>query len=249
MGEFDGKVVLVTGAGQGMGEASAQAFGREGAVVACADVKEEAGRRTARAIVEAGGTAESFHCDVADPTSVERMVDAIVERFGGLDIAHNNAGIEGEHVSVEAIPVDDWRRVIDVNLTGVWLCMRSEIPVMRARGGGAIINTSSASGLIGGPALSAYTASKHGVIGLTKAAAVDLGTSGIRVNAICPGAVDTPFIAEIPPDVHEFLMNSTPLRRFGRVEEIADAVLWLASERASYVHGAAISVDGGVVAG
>jgi NAD(P)-dependent dehydrogenase (short-subunit alcohol dehydrogenase family) len=249
VGEFDGKVALVTGAGRGIGGASATAFGREGAAVAVADIDEEAGAKTVKAIIDAGGTAKFFRCDVSYPHDVEQLVAAVVERFGGLDVAHNNAGIEGEHVSVEEIPVDDWQRVIDINLTGVWLCMRSEIPAMRNRGGGAIINTSSASGLIGGPALGAYTASKHGVIGLTKAAAVDLGTSGIRINAICPGATDTLFVADIPPEVHEFLMNSTPLRRYARPEEIAEAVVWLASERASYVHGAAVPVDGGVVAG
>jgi NAD(P)-dependent dehydrogenase (short-subunit alcohol dehydrogenase family) len=247
VGDFEGKVALVTGAGQGIGQATARAFAREGAMVACADVNENAGADTARAIVDQGGAAEFFRCDVAKEQEVGGLLEAVNRRFGRLDIAHNNAGVEGDHVSVEKITYSDWQRVIGVNLTGVWLCMRAEIDVMREHGG-AIINTSSASGLIGGANLAAYTASKHGVVGLTKAAAVDLATSGIRVNAVCPGAIDTPFIADLPPEIHELILRSTPAGRFGHVNEIADAVLWLASDRASYVLGTCISVDGGVVA-
>jgi NAD(P)-dependent dehydrogenase (short-subunit alcohol dehydrogenase family) len=247
VGDFEGKVALVTGAAQGIGQATARAFAREGATVACVDINEDAGARTAQAIVDQGGTADFFRCDVANEHDVGVLVDAIIHRFGHLDIAHNNAGVEGEHVSVEKITYADWQRVIGINLTGVWLCMRAEIAVMREHGG-AIVNTSSASGLIGGANLAAYTASKHGVVGLTKAAAVDLASSGIRVNAVCPGAIDTSFISGLPPEIHELILRSTPAGRFGRVAEIADAVLWLASDRASYVLGTCISVDGGVVA-
>jgi NAD(P)-dependent dehydrogenase (short-subunit alcohol dehydrogenase family) len=247
VGDFEGKVALVTGAGQGIGQATARAFASGGATVVCVDINEDAGAQTAQAIVDQGGTANFLRCDVANEQDVGWLLETVSRRFGRLDIAHNNAGVEGEHVSVEEITYADWQRVLGINLTGVWLCMRAEIAVMREHGG-AIINTSSASGLIGGANLAAYTASKHGVVGLTKAAAVDLATSGIRVNAVCPGAIDTPFIAGLPPEIHELILRNTPAGRFGRVDEIADAVLWLASDRASYVLGTCISVDGGVVA-
>ncbi|WP_395106185.1 SDR family NAD(P)-dependent oxidoreductase [Actinomadura sp. SCN-SB] len=248
MGEFDGKVVLVTGAGSGIGRASAEAFGREGASVAVADIDRSVAEETAEAIVKAGGTAEPFTADVADEDAVNALIGAVVERFGGLDVAHNNAGIEGAHLPMAEMPLEDWQRTLAVNLTGVFLCMKAEIPVMLERGG-AIVNTASASGLVGGWNLAGYTAAKHGVVGLTRAAACDYGERGIRINAVCPGAIDTPFLAELPQPFLQRLTEGHPIGRLGRAEEIADAVLWLASDRASFVIGQALQVDGGVVMG
>lgn len=247
--DFSGKTALVTGGGSGIGRATALAFGAAGADVAVADISAEHGQAAVAAITQAGGSAAFFPVDVADETSVTAMIDAVVQRFGGLDIAHNNAGIEGKTVPLCDLPSDNWRRVVDVDLTSVFYCLKAEIPQMLRRGGGAIVNTASASGLIGGYNLSVYTAAKHGVIGLTKAAAMDYGNQGIRVNALCPGAIDTPFIAGLPAPFRDRLVFATPAGRLGTSEEMAQAVLWLCSDAASYVLGHSLSVDGGVVLG
>jgi NAD(P)-dependent dehydrogenase (short-subunit alcohol dehydrogenase family) len=180
------------------------------------------------------------------------MIQAVVGRFGSLEMAHNNAGIEGKTVPLCEVPSENWRKVIDVDLTAVFYCMKAEIEEMARRGGGSIVNTASASGLIGGYNLSAYTAAKHGVVGLTKAAvyaaAADYGAQGVRINALCPGPIDTPFIAELPPAARDRLVFGVPLGRLGRPEEMASTVLWLCSDAASYVTGHALAVDGGVVA-
>lgn len=247
--DFTGTVVLITGGGSGIGRATALAFGRAGATVAVADIAVEAGEAVVREIVDAGGTAEFFAVDVADLASVTGVVEAIVERWGRLDVAHNNAGIEGKNTPLADVEPADWQRVIDVDVTSVYYSLKAEIPVMLAQGGGAIINTASASGLIGGYNLATYTAAKHAVVGLTKAAAMDYGEQGIRINALCPGPVDTPFIAELPQVVRDQLVFATPIGRLAEAEEIASAVLWLASDGASYVLGHAMPVDGGVVLG
>jgi NAD(P)-dependent dehydrogenase (short-subunit alcohol dehydrogenase family) len=247
--DFSGRVALITGGASGIGRASCQAFASAGATVAVADISEEGGAATVQAIREAGGTAESSAVDVSDEDQVRSLVDAVVERFGSLDIAHNNAGIEGQHVKMADIPSDDWRRVIDVDLSSVFYCMKAQVPVMVAAGGGAIVNTASASGLIGGYALAAYTAAKHGVVGLTKAAAMEYAPSGVRINAICPGAIDTPFIGALPEPILDRLLLGTPLGRLGRPEEMASAVMWLCSDAASYMTGHPLAVDGGVVLG
>ncbi|GAA3884225.1 SDR family oxidoreductase [Leifsonia kafniensis] len=247
--DYRDTVALVTGSGSGIGRASALAFATAGADVAVADISETAGRASVELIRSAGGSAEFFPVDVADPDSAERLIAAIVARYGKLDIAHNNAGVEGVHEPLADIPVEDWRRVIDVDLSSVFYCMRAEIPVMVAQGGGVIVNTASASGLIGGYGLGAYTAAKHGVIGLTRAAALDYGERNIRINAVCPGPIDTPFISGLPTEQLDRLTLNSGMVRLGQAEEIAQAVLWLCSPGASFVTGHPMAVDGGVVVG
>lgn len=247
--DFSGKVALVTGAGSGIGRASALAFAAAGAAVAVADLSEAGGRETVAQIEAAGGSARFYRADVASETEVPALIDAIVADLGGLDIAHNNAGIESPHLDLVDVPFDAWKRVMDVDLNAVFLCLKSEIPAMIARGGGAIINTASVSGLIGGYKLTAYTAAKHGVIGLTKAAAMEYTSRGIRINAICPGPVDTAFTAELPTEIRDILGGSTPIGRMATPEEIANSVLWLASDDASYLLGQPLVVDGGVSLG
>jgi NAD(P)-dependent dehydrogenase (short-subunit alcohol dehydrogenase family) len=246
---FSGKIALVTGGGSGIGRASSEAFGRAGAVVVVADISESNGRETVESIRNDGGTAEFFSVNVAEVEQVDRLIQEVVARFGRIDFAHNNAGIEGMHVPLADIPVDDWRRVIEIDLNAVFYCMRAEIPVMQKQGAGAIVNTSSASGLSGGFNLGAYTAAKHGVIGLTRAAALDYGSQGIRINSVCPGPIDTPFLTELPPAALNRLIFATGLDRLGQAEEVAQAVLWLCSEGSSYVTGLPLSVDGGVAIG
>lgn len=247
--DFTGQVALVTGAGSGIGRSSAMAFAAAGAAVAVADISPDAGQGVVDEIVAAGGTARYFVVDVTSSEAVDALVADVVNAYGRLDVAHNNAGIEAEPVALADLAVDAWRRVIDVNLSGVFVCLRAEIAAMLPNGSGAIVNTASASGLIGGYRHGDYTAAKHGVVGLTKAAALDYATSGIRVNAVCPGLVDTPFVAYLPPAALERLMFGTPMSRLAQPDEIAQAVLWLCSDAASYVTGHALAVDGGVTIG
>jgi NAD(P)-dependent dehydrogenase (short-subunit alcohol dehydrogenase family) len=247
--DFSDKVVLVTGAGSGIGCASAEAFGAAGAAVIVADISEEKGHSTVDSILKAGGKAKYLWVDVASEPSVQALIQTIDSDYGRLDIAHNNAGIEGQTVPLAQLPSDNWRRVIDVNLTSVFYCLKAQIPLMVRGGGGAIVNTASAAGLIGGYNLSVYTAAKHGVVGLTKAAAMDYATQGVRVNSLCPGAIDTPFLAELPAPFLNRLIFGTPMTRLGQPQEMAHAVMWLCSDAASYVTGHALAVDGGTVLG
>jgi NAD(P)-dependent dehydrogenase (short-subunit alcohol dehydrogenase family) len=247
--DFSGKVVLVTGGGSGIGRASARAFGRAGASVVVADIDATGGNACVEGIRAEQGIAEFVPVDVASEDSVTAMIALTLERFGQLDIAHNNAGIEGKTVPLADLPSDNWRRVIDVNLTSVFYCLKAEIPAMLAGGRGAIVNTASASGLIGGYNLSVYTAAKHGVVGLTKAAAMDYASKGIRINALCPGAIDTPFLAQLPKPFLDRLLFGTPMDRLGQPDEMAQAVMWLCSDAAAYVTGHSLAVDGGVVLG
>ena len=242
--DFGGKTALVTGAGSGIGRASAIAFAAAGANVAVADISEKGGNETVSAIQDAGGTAEFFRVDVADEAAVQALVASVAQRFGGIDFAHNNAGIEGNVVPLAELPSDNWRRVIDVNLSSVFYCLKAEIPHMVARGGGAIVNTASISGLIGGYSLSVYTAAKHGVVGLTKAAAMDYAEKGMRINSLCPGLIETPFIHELPKPALDHLLNGTPMGRMGQPAEMAQVVMWLCSDSASYVTGHAMVADG-----
>ena len=251
MGQLDGKVALITGAGSGIGRASALAFAREGAKVAVADIVVEGGEETVRMVKEAGGEAFFIKVDVANAADVEAMVNAVVDTYGRIDCAYNNAGIEGRLASTDEYPEDVFDKVIDINLTGVWLCMKYELPHMLKQGSGAIVNTASGAGLIGVAGMSAYVASKHGVVGLTKTAALEYAKSGIRVNAVCPGLIQTPMVERITadqPQLGEALVAAEPVGRTGKPEEIAESVVWLSSDAASFVTGHAMSVDGGFVA-
>jgi len=252
-GLLDGKSALITGGGGGIGRATALAFAREGARVAVADVAEEAARETVALVNAAGGQAISLSGDVSRDADVRAMIDAVVGTYGRLDCAFNNAGIAGWHVDAILKKTAEWSeeafdRMIAVNLRGVWLCMRHELPQMQAQGSGAIVNTGSIAGLVGLPNSSAYVAAKHGVIGLTKTAALEYAESNIRVNAVCPGYIKTPMTEPSMRLRGEAILAQTPLKRMGSPEEIAEMVVWLCSERASYVSGAAYNVDGGWMA-
>lgn len=250
-GTMAGRVALVTGASSGIGRATALAFAGAGASVVVADVCERAGDHLAREIGEGGGNAMFVACDVSRSEDVERMARRTMDALGRLDFAFNNAGIEGETAEAAACTEENWDRVIAVNLKGAWLCMRQEIPRMLAHGGGAIVNCSSVAGLVGFPGIAAYTASKHGLIGLTKSAALEYATRGIRVNAVCPGVIRTPMVERFTrgdPEAEAQLVASEPVGRMGAPEEVAAAVLWLCSDAASFVTGHAMAVDGGFVA-
>ncbi len=253
-GTLEGKVALVTGGGSGIGRASSLAFAREGAKVVVADVNVEGGEETARLIRDGGGDAAFFRADVSRTAEVEAMVNNVVETYGRLDCAHNNAGIEGQFGAItHEYPEDVWDRVIDINLKGVWLCMKYEIPQMLRQGGGAIVNTSSGAGLRGGTGVgTAYYASKHGVVGITKVAALEYAQQGVRVNAVCPGLIVTPMGERYMSHLSELGVGATrggPMGRNGRPEEIAESVVWLCSDAASFVNGLALPVDGGSQAG
>lgn len=250
MQELEGKVALVTGAAMGIGRAAALRFASEGAQVVVADVDVRGGRETVDLVEAAGGEASFVEADVSARADVEAMVRHCVERFGGLDCAHNNAGIAAPMVPLADYPDDGWDRTIAVMLTGVYHCMKAEIPAMLARGAGAIVNTASGVGLVGYPGQAAYTASKHGVVGLTKVAALDYGAQGIRVNAICPGTARTPMVDEAlaqDPSIGAHLKALHPIGRIAEADEIAAAAVWLCTPAASFVLGAVLPVDGGYV--
>ena len=250
--ELAGRVALVTGGGSGIGRASALAFARAGARVVVSDVVDKAGRATAQAIRDTGGVAVSQQADVSDAEQVAALVERTIQEFGQLDCAHNNGGIEGPVKPVIDLTEDEWDRVIDINLKGVWNCLRFQIPVMLEQGGGAIVNTGSVSGLKGfPPLLPAYIASKFGVVGLTAATARTYAAQGIRVNAICPGAIDTPMLTRIGEGAHRLgvtMVAENPSGRLGTPEEVAEAVIWLCSDRASFVTGQTLTIDGGFLA-
>jgi NAD(P)-dependent dehydrogenase (short-subunit alcohol dehydrogenase family) len=251
-GILDGKVALITGAGSGIGQATSRIFAREGAKLVLADVVEEGGNQTLKMVQELGAHAIFVKCDVSKWNDVEAAVAKAVATYGRLDCAFNNAGIEGEGGNTHECTEENWARVISINLTGVWLCMKAEIAQMlKQGGGGAVVNTSSGAGLAGIRGMPAYVAAKHGVAGLTRAAALEYGRQGIRVNAVCPGPIRTPMMArglKRRPDLEERYARSEPLKRLGEPEEIGEAVAWLCSERASYVTGLPMPVDGGFMA-
>jgi NAD(P)-dependent dehydrogenase (short-subunit alcohol dehydrogenase family) len=249
---FKGKVALVTGAASGLGLATAKAFAEAGASVVLADWNEGDVQAAAKQLSDGGFTTLAVKCDVSDDGQVEAMVKKTVSTFGRLDAAYNNAGIQNVLAETADSPREDYDRVMGVNLRGVWSCMKFELQEMREQGSGAIVNCSSLGGLIGGNQRGTYHAAKHGVIGLTKSAALEYATRGIRVNDVCPGMIRTPMFDKMTaegqgPELEKMLETFVPMKRFGRPEEIADAVLWLCSDRASYVTGQSISVDGGYV--
>lgn len=250
-GQLEGKVSLITGGGSGIGKASALAFAREGSKVVVADVNVDGGEQTVRLIQDTGGEASFVRADVAKSDDVSAMVDHAVQTYNRLDCAFNNAGISGGPGRIHEYTEDNWSRVLDINLTGVWLCMKYEIIQMLNQGGGAIVNTASIMGLVGGSRSPAYPATKHGVVGLTRAAAVDYAQEAIRVNAVCPGYIRTPMIEQSilsDPVAEERVVSRHPMHRLGTPEEIGEAVVWLCSDAASFVTGTAMTVDGGYVA-
>jgi NAD(P)-dependent dehydrogenase (short-subunit alcohol dehydrogenase family) len=247
-GGYTGKVAFVTGAAGGIGRATALAFAREGAGVVVADVSEQGNQETARMIEEAGGRALAVRCDVTRSEDAKAALDKAVETFGRLDVAFNNAGVEQPIMPAADLTEEEWDRIVAINLRGVFLCMKHEIPLMLEQGGGAIVNTSSGAGVKGFAGQAAYCAAKYGIVGLSKAAALDYAKANIRVNAVCPGIIETPMMDRFSggtSEGRERVIAQEPVGRMGKSEEIAAAVLWLCSDAASFVTGHAMVVDGG----
>jgi NAD(P)-dependent dehydrogenase (short-subunit alcohol dehydrogenase family) len=250
-GILDGKVAVITGAGSGIGRATAKIFAREGARLMLVDVVEKGGQETLEMVTEHGGAAIFRKADVSNSADVNAALADTVAAYGRLDCAFNNAGIGGPGRLTHEYSEDDWNRVMAINLTGVWLCMKAELTQMLKQGRGVIVNTSSIMGLTGAIRVPAYTAAKHGVVGLTKAAALEYGRHGIRINAVCPAPIYTPLLMsglEKRPDIEQRYIRSEPMKRLGQPEEVGEAVAWLCSDRASYVTGLPMSVDGGYMA-
>ena len=250
MGLVDGKAGLVTGAAGGIGRASALVFAREGAslVVNDLEARRSDGEQTVRLVEEAGGRAVFVAGDVTSAADQQALVDACVETFGRLDFAHNNAGVELQ-ATVEETDEEGWDRMLSVNLKGVWLGLKHQLPQMRRQGGGAIVNTASLAGLLAVPGLAAYIAAKHGVVGLTKAAALEAAGDGIRVNCVCPAATRTYMIERLEPERQAELIAPQAIKRIGEPAEVGEAVVWLCSDRASLVTGTAMAIDLGSTAG
>jgi NAD(P)-dependent dehydrogenase (short-subunit alcohol dehydrogenase family) len=246
--DFTGQVALVTGAASGIGLATATAFAEAGAAVVLADRNETALQSAAAQLTDAGHQALAVPCDVADEAQVAALIDRTVTNFGRLDMAYNNAGILGPMGDITTETAAGFDDVTAINMRGIWACMKHELLHMRQQGRGAIVNCSSLGGLVGLPGRSAYHATKHGVIGLTKCAALDYAATGIRVNAICPGCIDTPMGDGIDPAAMQEFLRDQPIGRMGRPAEVAAAVLWLCSPGASFILGVALPVDGGFVA-
>lgn len=248
-GSFTGKVAFVTGAASGIGREAALAFAREGAKVVVADISEQGNQETVHLIENQGGQAIAVKCDVTRSEDVKAALDKTVEAFGRLDFAFNNAGIEPRNPAPTAeYEEEEWNRIIDINLRGVFLCMKHEIPLLLQQGGGAIVNTSSGAGIIGIKGSPAYTAAKHGVIGLTKSAALDYAAQNIQINAVCPGYIDTPMMGRFTGGTDEGraqVIAQEPIGRMGKPEEIAAAVVWLCSDAAAFMVGHAMVIDGG----
>jgi NAD(P)-dependent dehydrogenase (short-subunit alcohol dehydrogenase family) len=249
-GRVEGKVALVTGGASGIGRATALTFAREGAQLVIADINADGGHQTVHMIREQGGEALFVHADVSQATAVAALISQTIATYGRLDCAHNNAGIGSRPwVRLHEVPEESWDRVLTTNLKSVWLCMKYELIQMLAQGGGTIVNTASIMGLVGSwSRSSAYTASKHGVVGLTKTAALEYAQQGIRVNCVCPGYIQTAMSAQNDPERQAQIIAREPIGRVGTPEEVAEAVVWLCSDAASFVTGHAMSIDGGLVA-
>lgn len=249
---FDGKVAVVTGASFGIGRAAAIAFAARGAKVVLADMVEDKDQAALNEIKKTGGEAVFIRCDVSKGSDIKVLFDKIISTFGRLDFAFNNAGIEGNMGNTEECTEENWDKTISVNLTGIWMCMKHEIPLMLKQGNGSIVNCASVAGLIGFPGLPAYVASKHAVIGLTKTAALENAKRSIRINAVCPGVIHTPMIDRLTgkdKEVEKQYIDMEPVGRMGKPEEVAEAVVWLCSDAASFVTGHSMPVDGGWLAG
>jgi len=247
--DFSGKVALVTGAASGMGLAAVQAFVEAGAVVVMADFREDAVKAEAQKLAAAGEKVIALRCDVSDETQVEQMIDRTIAEFGRLDAAFNNAGVMARIAPTADSTREEWDRVIGINLRGVWSCMKYELRQMERQGSGAIVNNASVGALTGNPGIGSYIASKHGVVGLTRTAALEYIKHGIRVNAVNPGLIDTQIARDVvsgDEQAYVEIAKHVPIARAGRPEEIASAVLWLCSPGASYVVGHALTVDGGM---
>ncbi|HEY9675891.1 MAG TPA: SDR family oxidoreductase [Waterburya sp.] len=247
-GNFTDKVAFVTGAANGIGRATALAFAREGANVVVADISEQGNQETARMIEELGRQAIAVRCDVTRAEDVKAALDKAVEAFGRLDVAFNNAGVEQAITAAADLAEEEWDRIVGINLRGVFLCMKYEIPLMLKQGSGAIVNTSSGAGVKGFKGQAAYASAKHGVVGLTKAAALDYASQNIRINAVCPGIIDTPMMGRFSGGTAEGrqrVISQEPIGRMGQPEEIANAVVWLCSDAASFAVGHALVIDGG----
>lgn len=246
--DFNGKVALVTGAGAGMGLATAQAFAAAGAAVVMADINEDAAQAAATKLVSEGRQALAIECDVADENQVKTLIEKTVEAFGRLDAAFNNAGVQSPAVDMADTTAAEFDRVNSINLKSVWSCMKYELMQMRQQGNGTIVNNSSIGGLIGLPGRAIYHATKHGVLGMTKSAAIEYAPRGIRINAVCPGTIETPMVQEMlrkEPDSMREILKQQPIGRLGKPEEIAAVVLWLCSPGSSFVIGHALVADGG----
>jgi NAD(P)-dependent dehydrogenase (short-subunit alcohol dehydrogenase family) len=248
MKTFENKVVIITGASSGIGRATAISFAQQGAKVVVSDVQEQAGQQTVTEIQKQRGEAIFVKCDVSKEEEVKNLIDKTLEKYGKLDCAYNNAGVEGSPCSTVECSTENWDKTININLKGVWLCMKYEIPAMLKNGKGSIVNCSSIAGLVGLELIPAYVASKHGVIGLTETAALEFARQNIRVNAVCPGAIHTPMLDRFTHGDEEQMAQQDPMGRVGTPEEIADGVLWLCSDKASYITGQSIAIDGGWVA-
>lgn len=249
---LENKVALITGGSSGIGRATAIAMAKEGAEVLISDVNGEGGAETVRLIENEGGTASYITADVSQSDEVKTMMDTVVHRYGKLDIAVNSAGIGGDLNAIHDQTEESFEQVMNINVKGLWLCMKHAIPLMLANeNGGVIVNLASVAGLIGFPGGSIYSASKHAVIGLTKSAALEFASKGIRVNAVCPSFINTPMVSAMIEDQPRLADNvnvASPMRRLGTPEEIADAILWLSSDNASFVNGIALAADGGLTA-